>query len=108
MSSKRRLSASIDADLMAAAEAAVQRGAASSVSAWVNEAFRRQLEHDRRLAAMDVFLATFEAEFGEITDEDIAAATKRTRADATVVRSKPPATPRAALRATTRMRRRSA
>lgn len=90
MTTKRRLSASIDAELMAAAEEAVERGAAPSVSSWVNQAFRRQIEHDRRLASMDVFLAAFEAEFGEITDADIAKATKQTRANATVVRSAAP------------------
>lgn len=90
MNNKRRLSATIDAELMAAAEQAVERGAASSVSSWVNQAFRRQIEHDRRLASMDAFLAAFEAEFGEITDADIATATRRTRATATVVRSTPP------------------
>lgn len=101
MTTKRRLSASIDAELMAAAEGAVERGAAPSVSSWVNEAFRRQIEHDRRLAAMDAFLAAFEAEFGEITDADIARATKLTRANATVVRSTVPS-------AAKRARRRSA
>lgn len=108
MSAKRRLSASIDADLMAAAEEVVKRGAAPSVSSWVNEAFRRQLEHDRRLAAMDEFLVAFEAEFGEITDEDIALATKRTRANATVVRSGPTNRTSATPAAVARPKRRSA
>ncbi len=106
MTTKRRLSASIDADLLAAAEQAVKRGGAASVSSWVNEAFRRQLEHDRRLAAMDEFLVGFEAEFGEITDDDIALATKRTRANATVVRSAP--TKRNPASTATRPKRRSA
>ena len=50
---------------------------------------------------MDAFLAAFEAEFGEITDADIARATKLTRANATVVRSTVPS-------AAKRARRRSA
>jgi hypothetical protein len=38
MSPKVRLSASVDADLVAAAEAAVASGRSGSVSAWVNDA----------------------------------------------------------------------
>jgi Arc/MetJ family transcription regulator len=87
MSTKRRLSASIDEDLLAGAEEAVRNGSASSVSAWVNAAFRRQLEHERRMLAMAEFLVEFEAEFGEITDADIAAASKQASSIAVVVRS---------------------
>ena len=90
MNVKRRLSASIDAELLAVAEEAVARGESASVSSWVNDAFRRKIENDRRLAAMDVFLAGFEAEFGGITDAEIAAATKQTRSTATVVRTGKP------------------
>jgi hypothetical protein len=88
MNSKRRLSASIDGDLLNAAEDAVRRGTAASVSAWVNEAFRRQLEHERKMAAMSEFLAEFEAEFGEISNAEIDVASKRARSTATVVRSR--------------------
>ena len=89
MSTKRRLSASIDAGVLDAAELAVESGRAASVSAWVNEACQRQIDHERRLSAMDDFLTRFEAEFGEITEADIADATRRTRADAIVVRAAP-------------------
>jgi Arc/MetJ-type ribon-helix-helix transcriptional regulator len=89
MTSKQRLSASIDSTLIAAAEAAVRRGDAASVSAWVNAALHRQAAHDQRLAALDEFLAAFEHEHGEITELDMADATKRTRANAVVVRSPP-------------------
>jgi hypothetical protein len=93
---KRRLSASIDADLLTAAERAVAQGHAPTVSAWVTEAFERQIAHDQRLLAMDRFLAEFEAEFGVITEADIAAATLQTRAEAVVVRARPSASPRPA------------
>jgi hypothetical protein len=46
-------------------------------------------DHDRRMAALDAFLAAFEAEHGEITEDEIAEATRRTRARATVVRAAP-------------------
>lgn len=83
---KRRLSASVDADLVESGQAAVRTGAAANFSAWVNEALRRQVEHELRLAALDEFLAAFEAEHGAISDEEIAAASRRTRARAVVVR----------------------
>ncbi|MGH9162060.1 MAG: hypothetical protein ACRD2X_18990 [Vicinamibacteraceae bacterium] len=86
MSSKQRLSASIDADLLEAARTAVADGRISTVSAWVNEALQRQAEHDRRMRALDDFLATYEAEHGPITDDEIHAASRRARARALVAR----------------------
>ena len=88
MSGKERLSASVDADLVAEAHAAVARGQAESVSAWVSEAMRAKVEHDRRLAALDSFLARFEAEHGEITEQELRAATRNARAAAEVVRGR--------------------
>ena len=79
----------MDADLVEAGQAAVEAGQAGSLSAWVNEALRRQADHDRRLRALDAFLAAYEAEHGEITDAEIAAATRRARARAIVVRGEP-------------------
>jgi hypothetical protein len=77
---KVRLSASVDADLLAAAEAAVARGHLESVSAWVNEALRAKAEHDRRLEALGAFVATYEAKHGEISAEEMRAATRGARA----------------------------
>ena len=70
MTQKRRLSATIDADLLAAAERATKRGDAPTISAWVNDALRLKADHDRRLAAVDEFLAEYEAEHGEITEDE--------------------------------------
>jgi|SRR5450755_2093670 Arc/MetJ-type ribon-helix-helix transcriptional regulator len=89
MSSKQRLSASVDAELMAVAQDAVAGGSAESVSAWVNDALRLKADHDRRLQALDDFLAAYEAEHGEITDEDMRDAARRARGRAVVVRGKP-------------------
>lgn len=86
MSTKQRLSASVDAELLQAGHQAVAAGAAASLSEWVNEALRRQAEHDRRLRAADEFIAGFEAEHGVITDSEIADVTRRMRARATIVR----------------------
>lgn len=86
MTSKQRLSASVDAELLEAGQTAVAAGAAASLSEWVNTALSRQAAHDRRLRAIDEYLAAFEAENGEITDDDIAEVSRRTRAAAVVVR----------------------
>jgi Arc/MetJ-type ribon-helix-helix transcriptional regulator len=86
MISKQRLSASVDADLIEAAEAAVARGRFESVSAWVNDALRFKLEQDRRLDALGEFVARYEAEHGEITADEIRGAARRASARAIVAR----------------------
>ena len=88
MSGKERLSASVDAELLAVAQEAVARGRAESVSAWVNDALRLKADHDRRLAALDEFLAAYEAEHGEITEQEMHDAARRARAGAVVVRGR--------------------
>jgi Arc/MetJ-type ribon-helix-helix transcriptional regulator len=89
MSAKERLSASVDAELIAVAQEAVARGQAESVSAWVNEALRLKAEQDWRLAALDDFLAAYEAEHSEISEQEMRDAARRARADALVVRGRP-------------------
>ena len=86
MSTKPRLSASVDADVLKAAKAAVAEGRAPNVSAWVNDALRRHAEHDRRLRAIDTFLESYEAKHGAITNDEILAASKAARERALVVR----------------------
>jgi Arc/MetJ-type ribon-helix-helix transcriptional regulator len=87
MSRKQRLSASVDAELVKAAEKAVSRGQAATVSAWVNDALRLKLEHDGRLQALAAFVSEYEAEHGEITEEEMVGAVRRARARAVGVRS---------------------
>ena len=89
MSAKERLSASVDADLVAVAQEAVAQGRAESVSAWVNEALRLRVAHDRRLRALDEFVAAFETEHGEITEAEMSEAARRARGRAVVVRGEP-------------------
>ena len=86
--SKQRLSASVDADLIEAAEDAVARGRFDSVSAWVNEALRLKLAQERRLEALAAFVAAYENEHGEITPEEIRLAVRRARTNAVTVRGK--------------------
>ncbi len=85
MSEKQRLSASVDAEVIKAGQEAVATGHADSLSAWVNEALHRQLEHDRRLRALDEAIAAYEAEHGEITEADMADAARWARARSVVV-----------------------
>jgi Arc/MetJ-type ribon-helix-helix transcriptional regulator len=89
MTTKRRLSASVDAELMTVAQQAVTGGRAESISAWVNDALRLKADHDRRLQALDEFLAAYEAEHGEITDDEMRDAARRARERAIVVRGNP-------------------
>src|SRR5215472_7188993 len=86
MSTKQRLSASVDAELVAAAQEAVAQGQAESVSAWVNDALRLKAAHDRQLWALDDFLAAYEAGHGEITEQEMREAARRARGRAVVVR----------------------
>lgn len=79
MSSKTRLSATVDAELIAAAEAAAKRGEVATVSAWVNDAMRLKLEHDRRMKALAAFIADYEAEHGVLTKEDLTWAAREAR-----------------------------
>ncbi len=86
MSGKQRLSASVDAEVLAAAQAAVSSGSAANVSEWVNQAMHRQAEHDERMRGLDDFLLAYEAKHGAITDVEIRDATRRAQARAVVVR----------------------
>jgi hypothetical protein len=82
-----RLSASVDAGLLEAGRAAVAEGRAPTLSAWVNDALRRQVDHDRRMRALDVFLDRYEAEHGPITEEEMHEAARRARSRAVIVRT---------------------
>jgi Arc/MetJ-type ribon-helix-helix transcriptional regulator len=79
---RERLSATVESELLDAARAAVAAGRAASVSDWVNQALRHQADHERRLVALDEFIAAYEAEHGEITADEMQAAGRSVRADA--------------------------
>lgn len=89
MTNRERLSATVEAQLLAAGHAAVAEGRAPSLSAWVNGALRRQAELDRRMKALDAFLEAYEGEHGVITEDEMREATRRARARAVVVRTPP-------------------
>jgi hypothetical protein len=85
MQEKVRLTATVDAAVLAAAREAVGEGRASSVSAWVNEAMRQRAEHESRLVAGMRFIAEYEAEHGVITEEDMQEAERWARERAITV-----------------------
>jgi Arc/MetJ-type ribon-helix-helix transcriptional regulator len=87
MTTRERLSASVEPALLAAGHKAVAEGRAETVSAWVNDALRRQVAHDARLRAVDEFLRHYEHEHGEISEDEMNEAVRRARGRATVVRS---------------------
>ncbi len=81
---------------------AVAGGHSESVSAWVNEALRLKLLEERRLGALEAFVAAYEREHGEITPEEMQMAARRARQRAVVVRGRreeKPALPRRGRRA---------
>ena len=86
MTAKDRLSVTVDADLIKAGQAAVAAGEAESVSAWVNDALRLKADRDRKLRGIDEFIKAYEAEYGEITEEEMEAAYRSMKARAIVIR----------------------
>lgn len=80
------MSASVDPELLEAAQAAVEAGRADSISGWVNEALRRQLDHDQRMTALAEFIEAHESEYGVITEEEMRQATRSLRSRAIPVR----------------------
>ncbi len=85
-SPKVRLTVTVDPDLVDVGNSAVADGLAESMSAWVNTALAERVVKERRLAALAAAVAAFEAEFGVITEEEIAAQARLDRSTADVVR----------------------
>jgi metal-responsive CopG/Arc/MetJ family transcriptional regulator len=88
MTTKQRISATVDADLLAAAQQAAAESRASNLSAWLSDAIRQKLEDHKRRQALAEFIAQAEAEHGIITDEEIAQVTRDMAARAIRVRGR--------------------
>ncbi len=86
MVAKQRLTVTVDPELIDAGQRAVDAGEADSVSAWVSAALAEKVDRDRKLASLAAVIADFEAEHGEITNDEIAAQRRADRSVATVVR----------------------
>ena len=88
MTTKRRLSVSVDPALVEAGERAVATGEAESLSAWVSEALAVKVAHSARLRALAEYIEFYEAEFGVITEEEMEAEKRRRKERAVVIRGK--------------------
>lgn len=76
----------VDPHLIRAGNEAVTMGMADSLSGWVNDALADKVAHERRREGMAKAVAAYEAEFGEITEEQMDDAVRRSREKAVVVR----------------------
>jgi nucleotide-binding universal stress UspA family protein len=85
---KRRLTVTVDPELVEAGNRAVASGTADSLSAWVSIALAERARRDEQLTRLRDAIADFESEFGEITAEEIALQQRADRADAVVVRGR--------------------
>lgn len=86
MSAKRRVTVTVDEGVVDAGGRAVASGRAASVSAWVNEALLRTIERERGLQVLADAVRDHEAEFGEITEAELAAQRRADGAAAVAVR----------------------
>ena len=89
-SRKQRLTVTVDPELAEAGSRAVAEGQADSVSGWVSAALSEKIGRDRKLAQLRAAITDYEAEFGEITAEEMAAQGRADREDAVVVRGQRP------------------
>jgi len=81
------MTVTVDRVLVEAANRAVASGRASSISTWVNAALAERVEKDRHLRALAEALATYEAEFGEISEEEMIAQQREDRRTSLPVRA---------------------
>ena len=84
---KRRVTITVDADIVEEATSAVEEGRAASVSAWIGEAMVARQANDRRLEALGELIAEYEAVQGAITDEELAQQAQADRDSAALVRA---------------------
>lgn len=82
------MTVTVDRVLVEAANRAVASGRASSISTWVNAALAERAEKDRHLRALTEALATYEAEFGEISEEEMIAQQREDRRTSVPVRAR--------------------
>lgn len=83
---KERLTVTVDADLVEAGHQAVATGRAESLSGWVNQALAERKAKEQRILAMAAAVAEYEARFGAISPEEIAAQQRADQRAAIVVR----------------------
>lgn len=85
---KQRLTVTVDPDLVDAGNRAVASGESDSLSAWVNTAMAEKARRDAQLTQLRLAVAEYEAEFGEISAEELAFQQRADRQDAVVIRGR--------------------
>jgi len=83
---KQRLTVTVDPELIEAGSRAVATGDADSLSSWVSTALAEKVRRDQRLTALQAAIVDYEAEFGEITAEEMVVRQRADREEAVVVR----------------------
>ena len=91
---KQRLTVTVDPELVEAGARAVALGEADSLSGWVSAAMADKAHRDRKLEQLRDAIASYEAAFGEISNEELQAQRRADRDDAVVVRGGRPPTGR--------------
>src|SRR2546428_11621409 len=86
---KRRLTVTVDESLARAGIEAITSGRARSLSGWVNLALSERVAKERRLRALGEAVASYEAEFGGISEREMIAQERFDRRFARVVRGGP-------------------
>lgn len=74
---KRRVTITVDVDLLEEAKAAVGDGRSRSVSEWVAGAMAQRRATDQRLGVLSELIRDYEAEHGTITGDEIAEQAQR-------------------------------
>jgi hypothetical protein len=83
---KARVTVTVDRLLVQAGNEAVRSGLAESLSGWVNLALSERAAKEQRLRAMAEAIRAYEADFGEISAEELTLQERKDRAAAVVVR----------------------
>lgn len=83
---KKRVTITVDEDILQVAAQAASDGSADSVSSWISEAMVHRHATEQRLAALSHLVAEYEAEHGAITAEELERQAQADRDGAAAVR----------------------
>jgi hypothetical protein len=83
---KRRITITLDEELVIAGGEAVRAGRADALSGYISDALVQHQATERRLAGLAAAVAAFEAEHGAISEQEMADQERQDRSAATVVR----------------------
>ena len=83
---KKRVTITVDEDILQVAAQAARDGDADSVSSWISDAMVHRHATELRLAALSHLVADYEAEHGVITADELAQQEQADRDAAAIVR----------------------